>query len=387
MPSPAAPPAVAPLTPPAVTAAAAQAVLDAKTKPLGALGRLERLAVRLAVAQRTLAPRAERARVVVFAADHGVAAEGVSAYPSAVTGEMVRNFAAGGAAVCVLARAAGCALEVVDVGVDAAPGAFAGPSAGGTPGGGSPVVDARVRRGSRNLARGPAMTADECDRALDAGRAAARRAADDGAEVLVPGEMGIGNTTSAAALVSALTGAPPAETVGRGTGVDDVRLARKRAVVEAALARHALAEPLGGRAFARRALERVGGLEIAAMAGATIEGARRGLVVVVDGYIATAAALAAARLDAAVLPALVFAHRSAEPGHGAALDAFVALGVDAEDARPLLDLGLRLGEGTGGVLALPLLRAAARVMGEMATFAGAGVSTADVPAGAGGAAA
>ncbi len=349
--------------PAAVTRAAAQAVLDAKTKPLGALGRLEGLAARLAVAQQTLAPRADRARVVVFAADPGVAAEGVSAYPSAVTREMVRNFAAGGAAVCVLARAAGCALEVVDVGVDAESEALPG------------VVDARVRRGSRNLAHEPAMTADECDQALAAGRAAARRAADDGAEVLVPGEMGIGNTTSAAALVSALTGAAPATTVGRGTGVDDERLAHKRQVVAGALARHALDASTGGAA-ARRALECVGGLEIAAMAGAVLEGAARGLVVVVDGYIATAAALAAARLDPAVLPCLVFAHRSAEPGHGVALDAFVALGLAPDDARPLLDLGLRLGEGTGGVLALPLLRAAARVMAEMATFAGAGVSTA-----------
>jgi nicotinate-nucleotide--dimethylbenzimidazole phosphoribosyltransferase len=368
-PPPAAAPAPLPAPPlrsPAVTRAAAQAALDAKTKPVGALGRLEALAARLAVAQGTLRPRAERARVVVFAADHGVAAEGVSAYPSAVTREMVRTFAAGGAAVCVLARAAGAELEVVDVGVDAEPFALAG------------VVDARVRRGSRNLAREAAMTAGECDRALAAGRAAARRAAEMGADVLVPGEMGIGNTTSAAALVSALAGAPPAATVGRGTGVDDARLAHKRAVVAGALARHALgAAPARGPADARRALERVGGLELAAMAGAALEGAARGLVVVVDGYIATAAALAAAHLDPAVLPALVFAHRSAEPGHAVALGAFAALGLPADDARPLLDLDLRLGEGTGGVLALPLLRAAARVLGEMATFEQAGVSGAE----------
>jgi nicotinate-nucleotide--dimethylbenzimidazole phosphoribosyltransferase len=181
-------------------------------------------------------------------------------------------------------------------------------------------------------------------------------------------------------LVSALTGAAPAATVGRGTGVDDGRLAHKRQVVEAALAGHALLPPAAGVAGARRALECVGGLEIAAMVGAVLEGAARGLVVVVDGYIATAAALAAARLDAMVLPHLVFAHRSAEPGHAAALDAFVPLGLSPHDARPLLDLGLRLGEGTGGVLALPLLRAAARVLGEMATFADAGVSTADATA-------
>lgn len=359
-----APPAAAP---PRVTRADAQAALDAKTKPLGALGRLERLAARLAVAQQTLAPHVERAHVAVFAADHGVAAEGVSAYPSAVTREMTRNFAAGGAAVCVLARAAGCALEVVDVGVDAEPDDLPG------------VVHAKVRRGSRNLLREAAMSPAECDAALAAGRAAAARAAAAGADALVPGEMGIGNTTSAAALASALTGAPPAVTVGRGTGVDDERLAHKRDVVARALARHGLggltdAPRAPDPALARRALECVGGLEIAAMAGAALEGARRGLVVVVDGYIATAAALAAAHLDPAALPVLVFAHRSAEPGHGAALAAFVALGLEAEDAAPVFDLGLRLGEATGGVLAVPVLRAAARVLGEMATFAEAGVS-------------
>jgi nicotinate-nucleotide--dimethylbenzimidazole phosphoribosyltransferase len=351
-----------------LTRADAQRALDAKTKPLGALGRLERLAARLAVASR----RSRRARA---GARGGVrrrprrGRRGVSAYPSAVTAEMTRNFA----------RAARrCACSRARRRRAGGGGRGRGRRLGALPG----VVPARVRRASRNLLREPAMTPAECDAALAAGASAARRAADAGADVLVLGEMGIGNTTSAAALVTALTGAPPALTVGRGTGVDDARLAHKRAVVEGALDRHRAAPaPLRGDE-ARRALEGLGGLELAAMAGAAAEGAARGLVVVVDGYIATAAALAAAAVAAGgggaprLADALVFAHRSAEPGHAAALDGFVALGMDRDDVRPLLDLGLRLGEGTGGVLALPLLRAAARVLAEMATFGGAGVSTA-----------
>ena len=350
-------------------ARAARAAVDAKTKPLGALGRLEELAVRLAVLQRTLAPRVERATVLVFAADHGVSAEGVSAYPREVTAEMVRNFARGGAAINVLARAHGLALDVVDVGVDADLEALPN------------VADAKVRRGTRNLRHEPAMTPAECARALEVGRARAHRAADAGADAVVLGEMGIGNTTSASALLCALAGVAPAVAVGRGTGVDDARLAHKRAVVAQALARHAGHRTGGGSGDALATLASLGGLELAALAGATLAAAERRVVVVVDGFIATVAALAAAHLDRAVLPALVFAHRSAEAGHGLALDAFRALGMPAEQVRPLLDLGLRLGEGTGGALAVPLLRAAARILGEMATFASAGVSerAADTP--------
>jgi nicotinate-nucleotide--dimethylbenzimidazole phosphoribosyltransferase len=275
---------------------------------------------------------------------------------------MLRTFARGDAAVCVLAVAGGVEVEVVDVGVDADP----------VPG----VVDAKVRRGSRNLVREPAMTDAELDAALAAGRAAAARAADAGVRALGLGEMGIGNTTSASALLCALTGAAPAVAVGRGTGVDDARLAHKRAVVERALARHADAihGTDGVPPDAAAALPALGGLEIAALAGAARAAAERRVVVVVDGFIATVAALVAAHLDAAVCPALVFAHRSAEAGHGLALDAFRAHGMPAEQVRPLLDLGLRLGEGTGGALAVPLVRAAARMLAEMATFASAGVS-------------
>ncbi|HEX6037560.1 nicotinate-nucleotide--dimethylbenzimidazole phosphoribosyltransferase, partial [Longimicrobium sp.] len=231
--------------------AAARRAMDEKTKPLGSLGVLEALAVRLAALQGTTAPEVERGRIVVFAADHGVAAEGVSAYPQVVTGEMVRNFARGGAAVNVLARAAGLDVEVVDTGVAA--------DLRDVPG----IVHAPVRAGTRNLAVEPAMTADEADLAMRIGADAVRRAAADGVRAVGLGEMGIANTTSAAALLSALTGAPPQLTVGRGTGVDDDGVRRKQAVVARALALHAdvLADP-------RAALTALGGFEIAAIAGA-----------------------------------------------------------------------------------------------------------------------
>lgn len=349
----------------------ARAAVDDKTKPRGALGQLEEVAVRLAVLQDTLAPHVDRAAVLVFAADHGITVpgattDGVSAYPREVTAEMVRNFARGGAAINVFARANGLALDVVDVGVDAELAGLLN------------VAAAKVRRGTRNLLAEPAMTADECARAVDVGRTRARLAVEGGAQAIVLGEMGIGNTTSAAALLSALGGAAPAVTVGRGTGVDDARLAHKRAVVEQALDRHA-AMIYGtasgfGAPDAVAALTALGGLEIAAMAGAAREAAELRVAVVADGFISTVAVLAAAHVDRAVLPALFFAHRSAEAGHGAALDAFQALGMPAAHTRPLLDLGLRLGEGTGGALAVPLLRAAARMLCEMATFQAAGVS-------------
>jgi nicotinate-nucleotide--dimethylbenzimidazole phosphoribosyltransferase len=327
----------------------AQQEMDHKVKPPQSLGRLESAAIQLAVLQETLRPRLERVRILIFAADHGVAAEGVSAYPREVTAQMMRTFAAGGAAITVLARALGLEVEVIDVGVDA--------ELPDLPG----VVAAKVRRGSRNFLREPALTDEEVEEALEAGRAAVRRAADAGSEGVGLGDMGIGNTTAAAALLSALTGASPHETVGRGTGVDDRGLAAKRGVVEASLRLHA--QRLGD---ARSALAAVGGLEIAALAGAAIEAAGRGQAVIVDGFISTVAALAAVRLDPAIRPCLFFAHRSAEAGHRLALS---ALG-----GKPLLDLEMRLGEATGSALAFPILKAAAAVMREMATFSSAGVS-------------
>ncbi|HEX8391778.1 MAG TPA: nicotinate-nucleotide--dimethylbenzimidazole phosphoribosyltransferase [Longimicrobium sp.] len=335
----------------------AQAALDDKTKPLGSLGRLEAAAARMAALQQTLAPAADRCRALVFAGDHGIADEGVSAYPRAVTTEMLRNFARGGAAVTVLARALGAGVDVVDVGVDAEFDALEG------------IAAARVRRGTRNFAHEPAMTADELGAAMRAGRDAVRRAARDGVQAVALGEMGIANTTAAAALLSALTGADPADTVGRGTGVDDDQLEHKRAVVARALAMH------GVPSDAAEALATFGGLEMAAVAGAALEAPLHRMAVVVDGFIATVSVLAAVRMDPAIAPALFLAHRSAERGHAVALDALAAAGCDAE---PLLDLGMRLGEASGAVLAFPLLRGACALFG-MASFAEAGVSGPVVP--------
>jgi nicotinate-nucleotide--dimethylbenzimidazole phosphoribosyltransferase len=328
-------------------AAAAQKAIDEKTKPLGSLGELETWAVRLSCIQNTLTPHIGRARILVFGADHGVAAEGVSAYPPQVTAEMMKNFARGGAAINVLARANNLEVEVIDVGVDADLSALGG------------IVHAKVRRGSRNMLKEPAMTQAECIAAMNVGREAVKRAAADGVQAVGLGEMGIGNTTAAAALLSALTEEPAERTVGRGTGVDDQRLAHKRQVVANAVALHQPGD-------AQQALAALGGLELAAIAGAALEAPAHAIIVVADGFISTVATLAAVQIDPAIRTNLFWAHRSAEQGHGVALDALGAL--------PMLDLRCRLGEGTGAALALPLLRSAAAVLTEMATFASAGVS-------------
>jgi len=352
---------------PSVTREVARRAIDAKTKPLGALGRIEDAAVRLAVLQRTLAPGVEKARVCVFAADHGIAEEGVSAYPRSVTAEMLRNFDRGGAAINAIARANRVEVEVVDVGVDAAPTALDALAH---------VRDAKVRRGCRNFLREAAMSESELATALAAGEAAARRAHVAGVAALGLGEMGIGNSTAAAALLSVLTGRRAEATTGRGTGVDDAGLARKRAVVDRALELH-LAPSQGS---AREALRRVGGLELAAIAGAAARAAALRVAVIADGFISTVAILCAAMMaaqeDAELLSALstavFFSHRSAEHGHARALEACGA--VFGEEVRPLLDLEMRLGEGTGAALAIPILRSAAAVLGEMATFESAGIS-------------
>jgi nicotinate-nucleotide--dimethylbenzimidazole phosphoribosyltransferase len=341
--------------PPSSTLAAqAQRAMDQKTKPLGSLGRLEEIAVRLAVLQGTLAPSADPARAVVFAGDHGIAREGVSAYPPQVTREMMRNFTAGGAAINVIGRSVGATLEVVDVGVDA--------DLADVPG----IVHAKVERSTRSITTEPAMTAEQCDAAMAAGHDAVRRAAGDGVRVLALGEMGIGNTAVASAVLSALTGEPPERTVGRGTGVDDARLILKRDAVRRALVRHRAQARHPDEA--REILASLGGFELAAIAGAAIAAAEHRVAVVADGFISTVAVLAALRIAPSIAPALFYAHRSAELGHAIALDA--AGGV------ALLDLGMRLGEGSGAALAIPVLRAAARVMCEMATFEQARVSTA-----------
>ena len=325
-----------------------RAAIDAKTKPPGSLGRVEALALQMALAQGTPRPAADPARLLIFAGDHGLVAEGVSAWPQAVTAQMVANFLAGGAAATVFARSVGCAVTVVDAGVatelttDEA------------------LVRLGIRRGTRNAAVEDALTPDETERALTAGAGLALAAARDGARAVLLGEMGIGNTGAATLLGHALAGLDLGRATGPGAGLDRAGVARKRAV----LARAAARRP--GPLAPIEALAAFGGLEIAAMAGALIGTASAGAVCVVDGFIAGAAALAALQARPEAAPYAVFAHRSAEPGHAGML---AALG-----AEPLLDLDMRLGEGTGALLALPLMRAACAMLAEMATFEGAGVS-------------
>lgn len=326
-------------------AARVQGALDGKTKPPGALGRIEALAAQIATVQQSLSPRMEGCTLLLFAADHGVAAEGVSAYPQAVTREMLRNFIAGGAAANVFAATAGVTLQVVDAGV-------AGPPLT-APG----LVSRRIGPGTANLRHRPAMTPAQAAAALAAGADLARAAA---GEALACGEMGIANTSAAALLAHRLTGLPLEVLTGRGTGLDDAGLAHKRAVLAAASAR------VPGALAPDATLAEFGGFEIAMMAGAIEAAAGQGRIVLVDGFIATAAAALALARAPEIRPALVFAHRSAEAGHGALLDRLGAV--------PLLDLGLRLGEGTGALLAWPLLRAAAAMLRDMASFADAGVS-------------
>jgi nicotinate-nucleotide--dimethylbenzimidazole phosphoribosyltransferase len=328
---------------------------DRLTKPRGALGRLESLGVQLAgIAGVNPPPVPEPATVVVFAGDHGVVAEGVTPWPQEVTAQMVANFVAGGAAINVLARHAGADVLVVDVGVAAA----LDPAPG--------LLVRKVRRGTANLAVEPAMTMDDARAALDVGAAVAADAVRQGARALVTGEMGIGNTTPAAALIAACTGLAAETVTGRGTGIDDARLALKVGVVERGLERFR-GEPHGeGEGDALALLASVGGLEIAALAGYIVGGAAARVPVVVDGVIALAALAVAGRLAPAALPYCIAGHRSTEPGATAVLRHF--------GMEPVLDLELRLGEGSGACLALTVVQAAAKVLGEMATFDAAGVS-------------
>lgn len=339
---------------------ALQQRLISQTKPPGSLGMLEEIGLRLGLLQRTLTPKVERMRICVFAGSHGVAREGVSAYPAEVTGQMVANFLNGGAAVCVLARAAGASLHIVDVGVDAdfPENLLKHPS----------FFSRRIKRGTESFVTAPAMLPDECAAALEVGREQARLAAADSIDALGIGEMGIGNSTSAAALCAALLPADAASVTGLGTGVDGEGLVRKLGAIRAGLALHAC-EATGPEA-ALHWLAAVGGLEIAALTGCILEAARLRLPIVVDGFIATAAALVAARLEPSCLECCFFSHQSAEAGHLAVLGAL--------EVRPMHHLEMRLGEASGAALALPLLRAAARLLTEMATFEAAGVSGAPI---------
>ncbi|MCA3243053.1 MAG: nicotinate-nucleotide--dimethylbenzimidazole phosphoribosyltransferase [Rubrivivax sp.] len=345
-------------------AAQVQHRLDHLTKPQGALGRLESLALQIALWQGTERPQLREPQLVVFAADHGLAAQGVSAYPQAVTAQMVANMRAGGAAVSVLARQHGLALTVVDCGVAAE----LSPEPAAPAAGRARLVVAKARAGTEDSSLGPAMSLAECDAALAHGAALVQSLPGN---VLLLGEMGISNTSAAALLMARLTGLPLTACVGRGTGLADAALAHKHRVLARVLERHAtVREP-------RAALAALGGLEIATMAGAVMQAWQQRRLVVVDGFITTAAVAVAAELvEGGALQVgrgCVFAHASAENGHARWLS---LLG-----ARPLLDLGLRLGEGSGAALAWPLLVSAVRLLDEMASFSEAGVDTAtDGPA-------
>ncbi|MEJ2033045.1 MAG: nicotinate-nucleotide--dimethylbenzimidazole phosphoribosyltransferase [Deltaproteobacteria bacterium] len=330
------------------TMARAQARLDNLTKPRGSLGRLEELAARTCAMRRDLAARVDRKVIFTFAADHGVVAEGVSGFPQEVTGQMVANFLAGGAGVNVLARHVGAEVRVVDVGV-------------ATPVAGEGLISRKVRPGTANMAQGPAMSEAEALAAIGVGVEEARKAVDERAEILGTGEMGIGNTTAAAALFAALLGLPAEEIAGRGTGIDDATLAHKKKVIAAALEvnRARLTDPLS-------ALAAVGGLEIAAICGLVLEAAASRIPVVVDGFISTAGALAAIELKKEAGDYCIFSHMSAEQGH--------RLFFEKTGVSPLLHLDMRLGEGTGAALAMNLVEAGLKIMNEMATFGEAGVA-------------
>ncbi|MDD0817091.1 nicotinate-nucleotide--dimethylbenzimidazole phosphoribosyltransferase [Curvibacter sp. HBC28] len=346
-------PEVADLHDPALSARLQQ-VLDNKTKPLGSLGQLESLALQLGQILGTEAPRLQAPQMLVCAADHGLAARGVSAYPSDVTWQMVENFLAGGAAVSVLARQHGLALTVVDCGVrhDFGPRPEAAPGA-------ARLLVRKVGPGTADASAGPAMSEAECAQAVRQGREVV---ASLPGNVLLLGEMGIGNTSAASLLLAWCSGRPVAECTGRGTGLDVPGVARKVAVLEQVMARHAdLRDPA-------QALAALGGFELATLVGAVLQASAERRVVLVDGFITTAAVMLACALVPTVRQRCVFAHQSGERGH--------ALMLQQLQAQPLLSLGLRLGEGSGAALAWPLLQSACLVLAEMASFASAGVSQA-----------
>jgi nicotinate-nucleotide--dimethylbenzimidazole phosphoribosyltransferase len=328
---------------------AARARQNQLTKPPGSLGRLEDVAVQFAAIQHSDRPRVDPVHISIFAGDHGVVAEGVSAFPQAVTVEMQRNFVSGGAAISVLARQLGATLEVINCGTLADPTTL------------PKVIHAPVATQTQNFCETEAMTDAQWQQALLIGRAAIERAGQHQAHLFIGGEMGIGNTTAATALLCALTEMTPAELTGAGTGLDSHGIQHKTRVIERALQRHV--DLLDDPAAVSRAL---GGFEIAALTGAYIAAAQAGIAVLVDGFICSAAALCALRLNPSVQPYLIFSHCSAEQGHRKLMTHL--------EASPLVDLNLRLGEGSGAAVTVPLLRAACALHNEMATFAEAAVS-------------
>lgn len=333
---------------PNVTPELLQRRLDSRTKPQGSLGQLETLGVRIGVALDTDRPQFTQPTVMVFAADHGIAQDGVSAYPSAVTAQMLGNYVSGGAAINVLARQHGLALMVVNAGV------------AGTVPAHPALTDCSIAHGTANFRIEPAMSMAQCERAIAAGRKLAATTLQAGSNALLLGEMGIGNTACAAMLLHKRTGWPLADCVGRGTGLDDAGLSRKIAtLMEAAVRVTTAMSP-------SEALAQYGGFEFAMLVGVLLESSRHRCVVVIDGFAVTVAALLAIEMDANVAARCVFSHCSAENAHRALLAHL--------DAAPLLNLALRLGEGTGAALAWPLIDATARLMTEMASFASAGVA-------------
>lgn len=332
-------------------AAALQSKIDQKTKPLGALGQLEATAKTIGLIQQSLAPQLKQPQMLVFAGDHGAAKAGVSAFPQEVSWQMVENFLAGGAAINVFARQTGMALSVVDAGV--------AHDFGRRP----QLIDAKVAMGTANYIEEPAMTLAQCEVAIASGAEIVRGLAASGCNVVGFGEMGIGNTAAASLITHCLTGVSLAECIGRGTGLDDAGLARKQALLDRALTRYRTG---GGDDAPLAVLAEFGGFEIAMMVGAMLAAAEARMVLLIDGFIVSSAALVAARLFPALTHYCVFCHHSVEPGHAAQLRALGAM--------PLLDLGLRLGEGTGAALAYPLVQASLNFLNEMASFESAGVA-------------
>ncbi|PWJ55039.1 nicotinate-nucleotide--dimethylbenzimidazole phosphoribosyltransferase [Dyadobacter jejuensis] len=330
-----------------------QAKIDQKTKPLGSLGMLERLAVQISGIQQTLTPALNNPQILVFAGSHGIANSGVSAYPPAVTAQMVLNFLQGGAAINVLTRQAGMALQVVDAGVDFDFGAAKG------------LVNMKVRRGTRNFLEEPAMTTQECSLCIERARTLVQQVAGTGCNVIGFGEMGIGNTSAASVMMSKRLQRPLADCVGMGTGLSDVQLAHKLAILEQAMDRHAAVgnSPL-------EVLQTFGGYEMAMMAGAMVAAGERGMVILVDGFIATVAYLCAVGIAPEIADNAIFCHESEEKGHRILLQYL--------QAQPVLQLGMRLGEGTGCALAFPILRSAVAIINEMASFDSAGVNQKEI---------
>ena len=340
------------VTPDRGIAAALHNKIDRKTKPLGALGLLEKTALKIGLIQQSLTPALNNPQMLVFAGDHGAAKAGVSAFPQEVTWQMVENFLAGGAAINVFARQNGFGLSVVDAGVAHD---FGDQRAG--------LIDVKVAAGTANYIEQPAMTVAQCAQAIEQGAGIVLGLAAAGCNVVGFGEMGIGNTAAASLLTHCLTGLPLADCVGRGTGLDDAGLARKQDLLDQALVRYRNG---GGDNDPFTVLAEFGGFEIASMVGAMLAAAEAKMVLLIDGFIVGSAALVASRLAPALLDYCVFCHRSAEAGHRTQL---LAMG-----AEPLLDLGLRLGEGTGAALAYPLVQSAVAFLNEMASFESAGVS-------------